>query len=540
MAPQFSERYHISTCDWERPPSTFDVPGYSQGLVDASVNSRLAASTDHTDGGGETGRSHLNQTSHWFTASGCGVGSTPVSSRNAAHGMMMTMSTSSSTPRAAETNLLGARVRNLRQARGLTQADVAGADLSVAYISRIEAGQRRPERRTLELIANRLGTTAEYLLTGVGREESQDLRLSIKYGELALQSGDARTAEQQFREVLSSLGDRNLDRLTDEAAWGHARALEGLGQLEDAATELEHLRERTPDEQLWLEASVAVCRCYREAGDLAKSVEVGEQARRRLADLGLTGTSDGIKLVVTVAAAYHERGDLTRALMLVQDALRDAEAIDSPAARAAAYWNASAMLSERGRLPEALRLAERALGLMSEGEDERHFARLRVEYANLLLQASSPDAVRALDVLGRAQNALESRDGTTVDLAYCHEQLGRARLVLGELDAAEEHAAKALKLLGDEPRLETASIFVLRGQVALAANDRRTAKRHYRHAAALLTTVGAERAAGVLWAELGSALDAVADTAGSRDAYRAGMACLGIVPSLASIPSRVP
>lgn len=76
-----------------------------------------------------------------------------VGNRNAVHGMMMTMSTPSSTRPAAEANVLGARVRKLRQGIGLTQADVAGADLSVAYISRIEAGQRRPERRTLQLMS---------------------------------------------------------------------------------------------------------------------------------------------------------------------------------------------------------------------------------------------------------------------------------------------------------------------------------------------------------------------------------------------------
>lgn len=450
-----------------------------------------------------------------------------------------TVDTSPGRPAAADTTLLGSRVRGLRQARGLTQAEVAGTDLSVAYISRIESGQRRPERRTLDLIASRLGTTVDHLLTGVGRDEAEDLRLSIRYADLALHSGDASEAERRFREVLSSLGDRQLERLADEAAWGHARALEALGRLEDASEVLERLRESTTDEHLWLQATVSVCRCYRETGDLMRAVEVGEHARVRLADLRLTGTTDGIKLVVTLAAAYHERGDVTRALILVQDALRDAEAINSPAARAAAYWNASCMLSERGRLPEALQLAERALALLSEGEDERNLARLRVEYGGLLLRASSPDPERALEVLDRAKAALEHQDGTTVDLAYCHEQLGRVSLLLGEPDAADEHAVAALRLLGDEPRLQTASIFAVRGQAALAANDRGTAKRHYRHAAALLTTVGAARSASVLWAELGAALEALGDTAGSRDAYRAGMACLGIVPISASPVSRV-
>lgn len=447
---------------------------------------------------------------------------------------MDSMDRSATRPAGVDAAVLGTRVRTLRLARGLTQANLAGTDLSVAYISRIEAGQRRPERKTLELIAQRLGTTVDHLLTGVDRNEAEDLRLSIKYADLALHFGDAAAAEDRFREVLAALRDRELGQVADEAAWGHARALEALGRLEDAAAALEHLRERSKDEQLWLQASVAVCRCYREAGDLARAVEVGEEARVRLADLGLATATDGIKLVATLAAAYYERGDTTRALMLVEDALHDAAATDSPDARAAALWNASSMLSERDRVPEALRLAERALALLSQGEDERNLARLRAEYGGLLLRASEPDAERALEVLTGAQAALENQDGTAVDLAYCHELLGRASLLLGDVEAAEEHATAALQLLGDEPRLESASVFALRGQAALAANDGDSAQRHYRQAVALLTAVGAGRTAGVLWAELGAALEALGDTAGSRDAYRAGMACLGVVPVTAA------
>ncbi len=452
--------------------------------------------------------------------------------------MMTGVEASSPEPLVRDPSVLGDRIRRLRQRRGLTQAGVAGADLSVAYISRIESGQRRPERATLELIASRLGTTVDHLLTGVGRDEAEDLRLSIRYADLALHSGDAAEAERRFSDVLSSLGDRRLKHIADQATWGQARAMEALGRLKDAAAAFEHLRERTKDQQLWLQATVAVCRCYREAGDLVQAVEVGEGARVRLTDLGLLGTSDGIKLVVTLAAAYYERGDVTRALILVEDALRDAEALNSPAARAAAYWNASSLLSERDRLPEALELAERALALLSEGQDERNLARLRVEYGGLLLRGGSPDAGRALEILTRAQAALEHRDGTPIDRAYCHEMLGRAFVLLGQLDAAEGHAAAALRLLGDEPRLETASIFALRGQAALAADDSRSAKRHYRHAAALLTAAGAGRSASFLWAELGAGLEALGDTGGSRDAYRAGMACLGIVAAPAPTVSR--
>src|SRR3954465_1955149 len=59
---------------------------------------------------------------------------------------------------------LGRRIRHARGAAGLTQSPLAGADASAAYVSRIEAGQRRPEAGLLERMATRLDVGLEQLL----------------------------------------------------------------------------------------------------------------------------------------------------------------------------------------------------------------------------------------------------------------------------------------------------------------------------------------------------------------------------------------
>ena len=52
---------------------------------------------------------------------------------------------------------LGDRVRRLRNARGLTQTELAEARVSKEYISQIETGKTRPTPQTLEWLAKRLG-----------------------------------------------------------------------------------------------------------------------------------------------------------------------------------------------------------------------------------------------------------------------------------------------------------------------------------------------------------------------------------------------
>lgn len=64
---------------------------------------------------------------------------------------------------------VGRRLRRLREERGLSQRDLQSEGVSYAYISRIEAGTRRPSLRTLRTLADRLGTTALYLETGDDR-----------------------------------------------------------------------------------------------------------------------------------------------------------------------------------------------------------------------------------------------------------------------------------------------------------------------------------------------------------------------------------
>lgn len=62
----------------------------------------------------------------------------------------------------------GARVVALRRNAGFTQADVAAAvGTSTTTITRIERGGRTPSLSLAALLAEHLGTTVDYLLTGI-------------------------------------------------------------------------------------------------------------------------------------------------------------------------------------------------------------------------------------------------------------------------------------------------------------------------------------------------------------------------------------
>ena len=155
------------------------------------------------------------------------------------------------------------------------------------------------------LLADRLGTTLDYLVTGVEPQYAEEIRLALRYAELALNSGEATDAEAQVRKLLVD-EESDLGLLRGEAEWIHARSLEAIGEIDQATTLLESLV-ADRNQAVWLPAVIALCRCYREAGDLSRSIDVGQEALRHLEGLGLEGTEDSVRLAVSLVGAYYER-----------------------------------------------------------------------------------------------------------------------------------------------------------------------------------------------------------------------------------------
>jgi transcriptional regulator with XRE-family HTH domain len=79
---------------------------------------------------------------------------------------------------------IGKRLRARRVELGLSQRALAECGISYAYISRIEAGARRPSVEALRLIAPKLKTSVQWLETG-----EEDAAESL--AKLVLDSGGA-------------------------------------------------------------------------------------------------------------------------------------------------------------------------------------------------------------------------------------------------------------------------------------------------------------------------------------------------------------
>src|ERR671920_568831 len=433
--------------------------------------------------------------------------------------------------KAVEPAELGRRVRAARVARGLTQTELGYPEASAAYVSRIESGQRRPGAELLETFAGRLGVPVARLLDQTATLDPVEVRLQLNYAELALESGEADEAEAQTREILDGLPEGTpgtAGTLRDRACYLHARALEAQGRLEDAIEDLEQVRCSGITDLQWVKARVALSRCYRETGDLGRAVDCARPALDLLNDAGLGHCDEAIQLVVTVAAAYYERGDCGEAQRLCKRAVEEAEREGSPIARASAYWNASMIESKQGSLSTAVSLAERALALLGEGNDGRNLARLRSELGTMQLMTEGADLDEAERTLTRAAEELRSSSAGPVDVA--RNQLAQCKVLLlrGEPERVHPMVEAVLRDVGEGAPDVAAEAQVIAGRAWAAQGDPAEAQRAFRRAVQTLSAIGADRTAAELWFELGALWESVGDAEASRDAYRSAAASAGV------------
>ncbi|NYI99603.1 tetratricopeptide (TPR) repeat protein [Nocardioides thalensis] len=428
---------------------------------------------------------------------------------------------------ALDSKVLGERIKAARAAKGLTQPDLGGSDASVAYVSRIEKGERRPGPELVDLFAQRLGVNVEQLVLGEIPDHVRALELQIDLAELELGGGQADVSHER---VLAVLADVSLDRIPGgrlRARYVCAAAAEALG-LPEATDEFASIVAEAEPGPIALKAAVALSRVSRERGALDEAVSAAERGLDIARKASLIDTEQAVRLTVTLAAAHYERGDIDTAAAACEEAIERADRLDAPGARAAAYWNTSVIEAEAGNIERALHLAKKALNLLETAEGTLDLARLRTQLSAIMLRVDPPDIDDARRQLEQASKELEWSGASPADRARTDIVRARLLFVSGALVEAHELAQEAVGRVGPELPLARGAGLSLLGQIAWSLGDDDGARQAYRSAIAVLTGFGNDREAAQLWFEVG----ALADEAGlhdeARDAYKRAAASSGL------------
>jgi transcriptional regulator with XRE-family HTH domain len=346
---------------------------------------------------------------------------------------------------------IGQRLRRLRHERGLSQRDLASPGVSYAYISRIEAGARRPSVKALRQLAPKLGVSVEYLETGRDLSDRDQRELRLAEAELVLRlEQDSSGAETELTALLAeaeAAGDAEIA----------ARSRAAIGELADrrgdfmtAIAELEQARASgalSPLTHADLFATLA--RAYAASGQPRRAVEVLEQCLSQVRAQAPEDVTAEVRFATYLSYALSDLGDLDRARVVVRDALGRAQKEPDPYSRVRLYWSLARLALMEGKPRSALRQIQRAIGLLEATEDTRQLARAHLSAGEILTDDDQPED--AQDHFELAEKLLGDH-ADAADLAWLYSEQARASLQTGDDEEAEHLARQALSLLaGGDP-----------------------------------------------------------------------------------------
>ena len=365
---------------------------------------------------------------------------------------------------------IGQRLRRLRHERGLSQRELASPGVSYAYISRIEAGARRPSVKALRMLAKKLGVSADYLETGSEIRESDERELRIADSELELRlaekPGDAERKLAQLRDEAVAAGDA-VAASRANVALGLAAA--AAGRNTDAIERLESGLELSPVTSSGRpDVYATLGRAYAATGRPDKSVELFERCLTEVSEDAPEDLSAQVRFTTYLSYALTDLGDLERAQQVLDSALAQADAMTDAYSRVRLYWSLARLADLQHHPAAALDYIRRAIALLDVTDDTLHLARAHLLCGSILMsQDRAADAGRHFDLAEQLFGAHPEPE----DIANLYTDQAKRAIALGEGDDAVRRARAAIDAVGDEyPRERGNALWALAEGLALTGD----------------------------------------------------------------------
>jgi transcriptional regulator with XRE-family HTH domain len=433
---------------------------------------------------------------------------------------------------------IGDRVRGLRLNRRMSQAQLAGPDLSDSYVSLIESGKRTPTPVVARLLAERLGCTTEFLLHGIEPRQRIDTELGLRHAELELQHGDPAIAADRFTEIVKAADEENA-MLTAQARFGRARALEAQGRLGQAVEAFERLRREAaahPERLADLPLTIALSRCYQRAGDRLRARDLAAYALEQAERLSITEGEIAVDLAAALVEARSERESDSPELAYVKRVL-DATGVPLVVDRSGeirALWHASAAAAAGEDSALAVRLADDAIMAGREVRLALQLARAAMHWSRM---AAAPieEAARLIAAAAEVFGAFPATARENGESLIVHARVQRRA---GDPARAAELAGAALELSSDHAHTTPAEAHLVLATVALDQGGDATAD--LTSALRLLEGLerpvfGSDRQAARCWRELGDLYGRVGSVTQQTAAYRRALEAAGVRSAMAGV-----
>ena len=182
---------------------------------------------------------------------------------------------------------------------------------------------------------------------------------------------------------------------------------------------------------------------YELGGDYEKSVELAEKGLRARLNLSLINSTDSSFISASynnLGGIYQEKGDFDLAIEYLQKAILIERALKTPniSTLGSAMNNLALAISLKGEPETALEIYKERQALLTDlrdaPSDSKELALSQNDMAYAYLQLEQPDS--ALYWLHQALKYIPPLDAKTDQHAYVYRNIGRARIQLGQYEAA--------------------------------------------------------------------------------------------------------
>ena len=298
---------------------------------------------------------------------------------------------------------VGQRIRRLRLAQGLSQREISGPGVSYAYVSRIEANQRKPSLKVIRILAKRLDVDPGYVETGDPVDEAAKRQLRLTDAELELRLGQD---EERAEAELDALMREKANDITGV----HARAALGLlaRRRDDHLRTIRLLKGATASSYITPEARgdvyEALAAAYAANGTPNRAIRLLRQCVEAVADKD-EAVSQLVRYQSLLAEHLTLSGARDEARAVLSDAAGTASRVSSPNTRGTLLWVAGKAAWMAGNPGAAKRQMNQAIAILEATEDTLALARAHLANARMLaLNAETDEAAAQLE---RAERLIE-------------------------------------------------------------------------------------------------------------------------------------
>jgi tetratricopeptide (TPR) repeat protein len=384
---------------------------------------------------------------------------------------------------------IGERLRRLRVERGYSQRELSAPGVSYAYISRIEAGARRPSVKALRQLARKLGVSAEYLETGSEIHDFEQRELRLADAELRLRlGGETEHAEAEFESLLREAADAGDASAAVRAHVGLGLLAFDRGENGRAAALLEEAVESgTISPAVQPDVYATLGRVWASLGQVERAVALFERCRELVAEEAPHDQSLDVRYASYLSAALTDLGDYARAQEVLRSVVRESDRLSDPHMRVRLYWSLGRVAGNAGRPRTSLAYFRRAVALLEATEHTLHLARAHLSCAWVLLTTDELDEAAAH--LAQAEELFGAAADSS-DQVMLRRHQAELAFRRGDLDTAITRARDAIAHAGDSYPGERGNAWSVIGAAHTQQGSTLDAERAFAEAAYLLDRHG--------------------------------------------------